>query len=268
MSTHTYSIINPSILIGELPLEEQLRLVRNRGFRGVELWWPFETATPSDSDVDAVLTTIADSRLRLVGMNLYEGGMALGNRGITCWPGVDAEFDASIEVGLRFHEATGVQNFNVLHGTLNDRETRDAQNERAAVRTARAADAFSAVGGVVTIEQLSHIPGYGLRTMAEVTEAVARARERATTGTVLVQIDLFHMFNMGDDVAGYFRDHWREIGHVQVADFPGRGAPGTGEQPIDELLALLRGQGYRREIALEYSHYENNDPFAHVTVAC
>ena len=263
---HAYSIINPSILIGELPLEEQLRLVRTRGFTGVELWWQFATANPSDAEVDEVLATIKASGLRLVAMNLYEAGMALGNRGIACWPDADADFDAAVEVAIRFHHATGVKNFNILHGTMSEDESTEVQNERAAVRTARAADALAEIGGVVTIEQLSHIPNYGLRTMQQVTEAVARARSHAKRGTILVQIDLFHMFNMSDDVAAYFRDHWREIGHVQVADFPGRGAPGTGEQPIDELLTLLQEQGYEREIALEYSHYEDNNPFAHVSV--
>ncbi len=265
--TRAYSIINPSILIGDLPLEEQLRQVAELGFSGIELWWPFATPDPAVAEVDAVLRTIDDSALRLVGMNLYEGGMAEGNRGIACWPDVDREFDASLEVALRFQRETGCPGFNVLHGTMSDTETAEVQNDRAAVRTARAADAFAEVGAIVTLEQLSHIPGYGLRTLEQVSVALERARSYATSGTIMIQIDLFHMFNMGDDVADFFTRRWQDIGHVQVADFPGRGAPGTGAQPVDELLDLLVAQGYDREIALEYSHYDGDDPFAGVRVA-
>lgn len=265
--TRAYSLINPSILIGDLPLAEQLRQVAACGFAGVELWWPFAVPDPSAAEVDAVLETITASGLRLIGMNLYEGGMAEGNRGITCWPGMDREFDASLDVALRMQRETSFRSINVLHGTMSDAETADVQNDRAARRTARVADAFADAGVVATIEQLSHIPGYGLRTMDEVFAALDRARSYTTAGTVQIQIDLFHMFNMGDDVAEIFRARWQDIAHVQVADFPGRGAPGTGEQPIDDLLDVLYAQGYAREVALEYSHYEGTDPFAGVVVA-
>lgn len=259
-------MINPSILIGERPLADQLDLVSARGFTEIELWWPFAVADPAESDVDRVIRAIIGSGLQLVGMNLYEGGMAEGNRGIACWPGVDREFEASVAAGLRIQRETGFSTVNVLHGIMSGTESAEVQNDRAARRTARAADAFAEVGVVATIEQLSHIPGYGLRTLEQVQDALEQARRYATSGTVQIQIDLFHMFNMGDDVADFFTRNWADIGHVQVADFPGRGAPGSGNQPIDELCDLLVAQGYRGRFALEYSAYSGDDPFSGVIV--
>jgi hydroxypyruvate isomerase len=43
-----------------------------------------------------------------------------------------------------------------------------------------------------------------------------------------------------------------EIGHVQVADDPGRGAPGTGRAPVSEWLAALADSGYEGVVGLEY----------------
>lgn len=256
-----YTIINPSILIGDRPLPDQLAAVKAEGFTAVELWWPFDTADPSATEVDAFLRVLDAGGLDLVALNSYEGGMADGNRGIACWPDVDTDFDASIEVCARIVRETGAAGVNVLHGVRRGDEPVEVQDARAAVRTARAADRLADAGAFVTIEQLSHIAGYGLRTFADVQAAVARARAHATTGQILIQVDLFHMFQVGDDVARHFTDDWRDIGHVQVADAPGRGGPGTGDQPIDALLDLLRAQGYDRRIALEYSGFRGDDPF-------
>jgi hydroxypyruvate isomerase len=42
------------------------------------------------------------------------------------------------------------------------------------------------------------------------------------------------------------------IGHVHVADVPGRHEPGTGEINYEHIFGLLREQGYRGYVGLEY----------------
>lgn len=48
------------------------------------------------------------------------------------------------------------------------------------------------------------------------------------------------------------RVHTR-IGHVQVADIPGRHEPGTGTADLSGWVAALRRLGYRGSIGLEYA---------------
>ena len=48
------------------------------------------------------------------------------------------------------------------------------------------------------------------------------------------------------------RAHLSAIGHVQIADFPGRGEPGTGRVPFDAVLGELEGLGYPGHVGLEY----------------
>ncbi|MGO4430644.1 TIM barrel protein, partial [Streptomyces sp. MCAF7] len=64
--------------------------------------------------------------------------------------------------------------------------------------------------------------------------------------------DLYHLAVNGDDVAGVIAAHADRIGHVQIADAPGRGAPGTGELDLDGLLADLQTVGYTGWVGLEY----------------
>ena len=40
--------------------------------------------------------------------------------------------------------------------------------------------------------------------------------------------------------------------HVQIADAPGRGEPGSGELDLDRYLAVLEDHGYRGWASLEY----------------
>jgi hydroxypyruvate isomerase len=64
--------------------------------------------------------------------------------------------------------------------------------------------------------------------------------------------DVYHLAKMGEDVADVLSRHQESLLHVQVADPPGRGAPGTGTVDFEPLLRQLAGQGYRGWVGLEY----------------
>jgi len=65
-------------------------------------------------------------------------------------------------------------------------------------------------------------------------------------------LDIYHVARAGDDPLRAIERHARWIGHVQVSDHPGRGAPGTGELPIWELLEALQASRYEGAVGLEY----------------
>ena len=64
--------------------------------------------------------------------------------------------------------------------------------------------------------------------------------------------DLYHLAINGDDVDAVIARHAGGIGHVQVADAPGRHQPGTGRLPIGRWLAALDDAGYAGWVGLEY----------------
>jgi hydroxypyruvate isomerase len=65
--------------------------------------------------------------------------------------------------------------------------------------------------------------------------------------------DLYHLAKMGEDVADVLSRHRKSILHVQVADPPGRGAPGTGALAFEPLFRQLAEQGYDGWAGLEYA---------------
>ena len=56
----------------------------------------------------------------------------------------------------------------------------------------------------------------------------------------------------GDDVGAAIDSYAAGIGHVQIADAPGRGEPGTGTLDIPAYLNQLARHGYRGYVGLEY----------------
>ena len=76
-----------------------------------------------------------------------------------------------------------------------------------------------------------------------------RAAGAANVGFLL---DLYHLAANGDDVAAAIATHTDRTAHVQVADAPGRGEPGTGRLDLDRHLADLASRGYDGLVGLEY----------------
>ena len=76
--------------------------------------------------------------------------------------------------------------------------------------------------------------------------------KRATPENIKLLADFYHLSVNGDDVAAVIEKHAKDFGHIQIADNPGRGAPGTGELPLGEWIARSRQLGYEGYIGLEY----------------
>jgi hydroxypyruvate isomerase len=73
--------------------------------------------------------------------------------------------------------------------------------------------------------------------------------------------DVYHLARMGEDIAAALADP--RLAHVQFADVPGRGAPGTGTLDFEILLRQLAAQDYRGHIGYEFVH--NDAPLTPTT---
>lgn len=244
--------VNCSILFTELPLLQRPAAARAAGFDAVEFWWPFPTAAPSDAEVDRFVRAIEDAGVQLTGLNLAAGDMPGGDRGLASWPGRETEFRDSVDIAAGIGERLGTRVFNALYGNRVDGVDPRDQDDLAAQNLARAA---ALLDGTVVLEPLSGAERYPLRTAAD---ALAVA-DRLGAPNVALLADLYHLTVNGDDVAAVIRDHGPRIGHVQIADAPGRHEPGTGQIPFDAHLAALAEAGYSGRIGLEYVPSSGSD---------
>ena len=63
---------------------------------------------------------------------------------------------------------------------------------------------------------------------------------------LFVQYDLYHAQRMEGELIATMTKNLARIGHIQLADNPGRNEPGTGEIAYDRVFAALDRIGKRR----------------------
>ncbi len=244
-------LANCSLLFTEEPLLRRAAAARAAGFSAVEFWWPFATPVPPDREVDAFITAIDDAGVALVGLNFFAGDLAGPDCGVLSIPGRSTQFRDNIDVATGIGERLGVRGFNALYGNRVDGVDPAAQDELAAENIALAAKAAGGIGATVLIEPVSGPKPYPLRTAGDAVAVVQRARA-AGAANVGFLCDLYHLASNGDDVDAAIAAHADVTAHVQIADAPGRGEPGSGELDLDRYLAALEDHGYRGWVSLEY----------------
>lgn len=245
--------VNLSMLFTELPLLERPDAARDAGFEAVEFWWPFRTAVPSDGEVDAFVRAVADAGVQLVVLNFFAGDMAGGDRGLVSLPGRTAEFGDNVDVtiGIGIGERLGCRTFNALYGNRVDGAYPSAQDDLAVENLAFAGRAAGQIGGTVLVEPISGAPCYPLLTADDALGVMDRI-VRETGVSLGFLCDLYHLAVNGDDLEQVVATYTDRVAHVQIADCPGRGQPGTGTLGLDGYLGMLATAGYQGWVGLEY----------------
>jgi hydroxypyruvate isomerase len=189
-----------------------------------------------------------EANVQVVLHNLPAGDFAKGERGIACLPGREQEFQDGIERAIDYARAVHCPRLNCLAGLAPAvREHFDAlvANVRFAARK------LGAAGMSLTLEAINtrSVPGFFLSRSAQAIDVLNAAGE----GNAFLQYDLFHMQIMEGDLASTLERLLPRIGHIQLADVPGRHEPGSGEINFDFLLRHLDALGYSGWVGCEYN---------------
>jgi len=240
---------NCSLLFTEVPLVDRPAAARAAGFDAVEFWWPWpDQPVPPDGEVDAFVRGVRDAGVRLVGLNFYGGDLAGADAGVLSLPARSAEFRANLPVVVEIGAALDVPGHNALYGVRVDGVPAAEQDELARENLTLAAEALAANGATVLVEPLSGPKPYPLRTAADVVAVL----DRLEVDNVGLLLDLYHLAANGDDLDRAIDAYADRVAHVQIADHPGRGEPGSGTLDLDRHLTALVDAGYSGYVAAEY----------------
>ena len=255
--------VNCSILFTELPLLDRPAAARAAGFEAVEFWWPFAEPVPPDREADAFVKALGDAGVRLVLLNFAAGDMAAGDRGLLSLPAGSAAFRDNIDACVGIAGQTGCGVLNALYGNRVDGLPERQQDELAAENLAIAADAAARAGATVVVEALNsydspRAPIVSSRSALAVINAV-RTAGAANIGFLA---DVYHLGRMGENLPDVLARQAGDIAHIQIADVPGRGAPGTGGLDFEALFGQLAAQGYPGWIGCEYKPADPADSSA------
>ena len=244
--------VNCSILFTELPLLQRPAAAKAAGFDAVEFWWPWpDQPVPGDRDVDAFVSSVQDAGVQLVGLNFFAGDLAGADCGVLSIPDRVQQFRDNVDVTLGIGERLGVGAFNALFGNRVDGASAQEQDELGRESIAVAAKAAERIGATVLVESVSGPKPYPLRTAADSLSVVDDVRASGATNVGFL-LDLYHLAANGDDLDAAIVTAVDRTAHVQIADAPGRGEPGSGDLDLQRHLGALAAAGYAGWVGLEY----------------
>jgi len=235
---------NLSMLFKEVDFLDRFGRAAEAGFAAVEFWWP------SGEDLGRVDAAVKDAGLQVALFNFDAGDMPGGDRGLLSDPGRQQEFRDNVPVALELARSLGCPRLNALVGLELDEVDTAEQLELAADNVGWAADQAAGDGIEIMIEAVNTFENgpYLLAT----TNAAADFVERVGRDNVKLQYDAYHMQRMEGNVVATMRDRIGGIDHIQVADSPDRGEPGSGELNYRYIFAAIEELPYDGWVGLEY----------------
>lgn len=218
---------------------DRIDAARAAGFTEAEMWMTF------DRDLGAIKAALDETGVRLV-------SLVAEPRMNTAWP--DADLDVFMN-GLRRSVDNGRTlgaEFVILDPGLGfPGEKREIQQNRLVDIYGRAAESIRESGVTLVMEavntRVDH-PGLLIDRNLDVA-AMVRAVDAPN---LRMLFDVYHSAAGGEDLATEFAAAADLVDYVHIADFPGRGEPGTGAIDWARILDVLDAGGYSGSISLEF----------------
>ena len=235
---------NLTMLFTELPFMQRFEAAAKAGFKAVEYLFPYAF------DKKELTAALRANGLQQVLHNLPAGNWETGERGIACHPDRVGEFREGVGMAIDYATALGCPKLNCLLGKLPD-GVNAGEARKVAVENLRfAARELQTAGIMLLIEPINHfdIPGFFL---TRTDQALAIIDDVGSTN-LLLQYDIYHAQRMEGELAATMSKNMARIGHIQLADNPGRGEPGTGEINYPWLVKHIDAAGYTGWIGCEY----------------
>jgi len=235
---------NLTMLFTEHPFLERFEQASRAGFDAVEFLFPYAWG------VQEIKQHLDANGLRLVLHNLPSGDWDAGERGIACLPDRVAEFRDGVAKAIDYAKTLGVPQLNCLVGKSPVGVAEELVRKTVVDNLSFAAAELNKAGLKLLIEPINtfDIPGFYLTTTAQALSIL----DDVDADNAYLQYDIYHMQRMEGELAYTVEKYLQRIGHIQLADNPGRHEPGTGEINYSFLLAHLDRIGYSGWIGCEY----------------
>ena len=240
---------NLSLLFADVPLAERFSRAAAAGFRAVEVQFPYELPAAQTADL------LQTHGLELVLHNLPAGDWAAGDRGIAVQHARQGEFRDGVARGIEYAQAVGCTRLNCLAGIPAAGAERKRCFETLVGNLGHAAEALTQAGLSLLLEPVNtkDVPGFFLSSTLEALRVIEAVGHR----NLQLQFDLYHMQRMEGDLIRTVNAMagpgvTPRIGHMQVADNPGRHEPGTGEINFPNVFRAIDATGYAGWIGCEY----------------
>lgn len=235
--------VNLSTIYTEVPFLERFKKAGESGFSKVECQFPYAFSK------EEVKMELERNQLSMVLINLPPGNWEKGDRGIAAMPERTAEFKKSVDEAIRYAQALDAVKVHCMAGIVAESDREKARQVfmdnllYAGTETAK-------YGITLLIEPINpyDMPGYFLNNIDQAVEII----DVIGLPNVKLQFDFYHIERIHGNPLKIYQQYKDLVGHVQIADHPGRNEPGTGRMNYKDIFEYLN-ESYKGEIGLEYN---------------
>ena len=242
---------NLSWLFTELDFLDRFEAAKKAGFNAVECLSPYQHHR------DDIAEKLKEYDLQQVLFNMAIGDWDKGERGISILPERREDFKESLAMAMAYADALNCKKIHCMAGIIPD-ECDLFELEATYVSNLKYAAEEAAMAGItLLIEPINSVdvPGYYLNYIEQASSVV----EKVGADNIAIQFDAYHVQKSQGDIANTFKTYQNQIGHIQIADNPGRNEPGTGEINFDFLFQQFDALGYNGHISAEYKPKTTTD---------
>jgi hydroxypyruvate isomerase len=235
---------NLSTMFTEFSFLDRFEQAAISGFKGVEFWFPYQWG------MNEIAEKLNQHSLEVVLYNSPPGDWEAGDRGVACIPGREDEFRESMDLGIKYARALRCRNLHCLAGIAPEEFPEEIVRRTLVENLRFAAEATKKEGIRLLVEALNsnRFPGFYLTHTWQAVELI----NEVGSDNLRILYDVFHMQIMEGNLTDTIRNNLPYIGHIQIADNPGRHEPGSGEINFENLLRFIDEAGYGGWIGCEY----------------
>lgn len=227
------------MIFRDLPFVERIAATRAAGLDTVEFWgW-------RNKDLDAIAEAAAQHGITIATFGIDTGGpLTAGGDIDALLSGVTASVEAAKKLGVH----------TLLCTTGNEQPgvSRAAQHEMIVAKLQAAAPLLEDAGITAVLEPLNVLVDHAGYYLVSTAEGIDIVGEVASPNVKLL-FDVYHQQISEGNVLRNLLGNLTAIGHVHIADNPGRHEPGTGELNYGVIFRELDEAGYEGFVGLEYS---------------
>jgi len=236
---------NLSMLFTELDLVDRFKAAKENGFTAVEIQFPY--SLPAEQ----IKQLLEQYQLKLVLFNVDADDLLQGGEGLAAVPEKQQQFEQALEQCKTYAEILKPNAINILPGRcFNNPERQALYLETFIKNLSLATETFSplAIKTVFEAINIQDMPRFIVNSGQQMLDIAKQINHPM----LYLQYDIYHMHKMKEDIISFINQHSNKIGHIQFADNPGRGQPGTGNINFTQLFSCIQQSGYTGWVGAEY----------------
>lgn len=227
----------------------------NRFYKAVEHGFDtVEVLFPYDYDIEKIKSILAETGLKMIGMDFVPGDFYKGEIGMLNNPNKIENYKLGVEKTIECALKLGVKKINCLVGCQLKDVSLEKQYDTIIDNLRYTAREAANHGITVLIEPINSKDKTGY--LCDSCEKALQLIKDVGEDNVKLLFDVYHIYRMGADVISEYHTYYEWIDHLHISDSPGRTEPGLGEIDFNQILPEIE-KSYKGLIGLEYTNRES-----------